>query len=173
MSEAGELARLVRYVYDTSGRRRLGTEDFVRVLSFERRWLSPRKVRAAVAAAAQRRLVEPAGEDSYELGFDAEGVRLGFAYTPQEAALDEELAAAPGAGRRDVVPLFRRLVRRVASRTQQADAEVVAAVNRQQAAFGGLLTAEATALYYGRLQGVDVADFYDEVLAGLLTPTGT
>lgn len=126
-----------------------------------------------MAAAAERRLVEPADEDAYELGFDAEGVRLGFAYTPDDAALDDALAHAPAAQAQQVVPLFRRLVRRIASRTHQADAEVVAAVNRQQAAFGGLLTAEATALYYGRLQGVDVADFYPEVLDRLLTPTDT
>lgn len=173
MSLQDELARLVRYVYDASGRRRLGMEDIVRILSFERGWLSPRKVRAAVAAAADRRLIEPAGEEAYELGFDAEGVRLGFAYAPDEAALDEALAAAPTPQAKQAVPLFRRLVRRIASRTHQADAEVVAAVNRQQASFGGLLTAEATVLYYGRLQGVDVADFYDEVLARLLNPKGT
>ncbi len=168
-----ELARLVRYVYDATGRRRLGTEDFVRILSFERSWLSPRTVRAAVTAAAGRRLIEPAGEDEFELGFDAEGLRLGFAYAPDEKALEAALAESPTPEAHAAVPLFRRLVRRIASRTHQADAEVVAAVNRQQSTFGGLLTAEATALYYGRLQGVDVADFYPEVLARLVSPKGT
>lgn len=173
MSGPGELARLVRYVYDATGRRRLGTQDFVKLLSFDRQWLAPKTVRAAVAAAVERRLLEPAGEDEYEIGFDAEGVRLGFAYAPDTGVLDKEMADSPAAQAASPVPLFRRIVRRIASRTQQSDAEVVAAVNRQQAAFGGLLTAEAAALYYGRLQGVDVDDLVDAVWDGLVSPTGT
>jgi hypothetical protein len=160
---ATHVARFLRYAFDATGRRRLTEEDFVRIHSFERRWVRPALVRLAVAQGAQGRLLERRGDNEYVLGFGAEAVRLPFDYAPDSAALERELASAPpGADQDPAVPLFRRIVRRAAGATGQEDAKVVAAVNQQQAAMGGLLTAEVAAILYGRLQGVDVDDFIPE-----------
>jgi hypothetical protein len=161
-----QLARLVSYVFQTVGRRRISEDDWVRVLSHERQWAPPSRARKLVAAARTLGLVRNAGERDYELGLEAEGLPLPIDYRPDLEAI-EAATGSPSTASPATLPLFRRIVRTVAQRLSQSEPEVIGRVNATQRAFGGLLTAEVAALHYGALQGVDVSAFYQEALATL------
>ena len=168
MTSHRTLRFVLRYAFDTASKRRLTEEDFVRIHAFDRRWLSPGHVRRAVAAGVRSGLLAPSGEDAFEPGFDLEEIRVPFDWAPEAEALSADVEAAGDVKEpAEAVPLFRRIVRRVASQTSQSDAEVVAASNEQQAAMGGLVTAEVAALIYARLQDVEVDAFLKEALEGL------
>lgn len=138
----------------------------MRVLSLERQWAPPSRARRLVAAARTLGLVRNAGDRDYEIGLEAEGLHLPVDYRPNLEAVE---VLQPSTAAEVALPLFRRLVQTIAQRLNQTETEVVGRVNATQRAFGGLLTAEAAALHYGALQGVDVSAFYDEALASLKT----
>lgn len=157
---ATELQRLLAYAYQALGRRRLLEEDFVRLLSHERRWIAPSKARALVQAARIQGLLRSAGAHAYELAHEAQGVQVAVDYRPDAASLDAVLHQVPPAN--VPVPLFRRLVRAISDATRESEEAVVAAINQVQAETGGLLRAEVAALFLGRLREVDVSAFYEE-----------
>lgn len=146
----------------------------MRYVSLDRGWISPKLARQALASAIQRGYLDEVGPE-VQLAFDLEDVRVPFDWVPDAGALAQELSEdAPEPTNASDVPLFIRIARRVASRTQQSTAEVVAAANKQQASLDGLLTAEASALLIARLNGVDVAEFLDEAWAEITAlPTST
>ena len=161
-----ELARLVAYVFKTGGRRRISEEDWVRILSFERGWLTPSRAKRLAATARNLGLLRNAGERDFEIGLEAEGLDLPLDYRPDAQVLERNAAEpAPQAN----LPLFRRVVQAISRRLGTTDADVVARINAIQSGFGGLLSAEVAALYYGALNGVDVAPFYAEA-EGCLSP---
>lgn len=161
-----ELARLVAYVFAATGRRRISQDDWVRIVSLERKWLPPSRARQAAEVARSQGLLRNAGARDYELGLEAQGLELPLDYRPDSKGLEDALLTTlspttPGAS------LFRRLVKAVSEKTGQSEAEIVGVINRTQQSLGGLLTAEVTALYYAALQGVDGSPFWDEVAATL------
>lgn len=157
---ASELRRLVAYTYQALGRRRLLEEDFVRLLSHERRWIAPSKARALVQAARIQGLLRSAGAHAYEQAHEVQNVRVPVDYRPDAASLDAALQEAPPP--HGTVPLFRRLVRAISEATHESEEAVVAAINQVQAEAGGLLRAEVAALFVARLREVDVGAFFDE-----------
>ena len=167
--EGPQLAAILRAVFDATGRRRLEPEEIVKHLSFERRWLPPKTARLAVRAGLASGLLESAGEQELTAGFDMGSVDVPLDFAPDVARLELELASiGPERAGKDVgLALFRRIVRRLAAGTQQADGQVVAAVNQLQAASGGLWTAETAALVHARMQGIDVDDLIAEAESSL------
>lgn len=162
MGQKLELARLVAYVFQTSGRRRISEEDWVRVLSFERAWLAPGKAKKAAAAARGLGLLRNAGDRDFEMGLEAEGLQLPIDYRPDVARLEAEPGAAAPSATPQALPLFRRIAQAIAQGTNQSEAEVIGRINATQAGLGGLLSGEVAALYYGALNKVDLSMFFDE-----------
>lgn len=170
MSDArGQVARLVSYVFQTTGRRRIGEDDWVRILCYERKWGTPSQMRRLAGAARSLGLLRNAGERDFEMGLEAEGITLPLDYVPDLPALERFLQIQTPAGevQESSLPLFRRLVRFIANALKVTETEVVGRVNGLQQSTGGLLTAEVAALYYARLQGVDVGSFLTDVEASL------
>lgn len=161
-----ELAKLVSYVFQAVGRRRISEDDWVRLLSLERKWVAPSKARRLAGTAREAGLLRNAGDRDYEIGLEAEGLALPVDYRPDLEAM-EAAVAGPAATAEAGLPLFRRIVRAVAAGLKVTEPEVIGRVNATQQAVGGLITIEAAALYYGALQGVDVGAFLDEVGATL------
>ena len=157
-----ELARVVHYVFLTTGRRRISEDDWVRVLSLERKWLTPSKARLAADAARSAGLLRNAGARDYEKGLEAEGWTLPFDFRPDPARLEEAIGSS-GAGGPPKVSLFRRIVGEISARTGAGETEIVAQINKSALSAQGLIRGEVAALAYARLQGVDVQAFYDEV----------
>lgn len=160
-AELEEVAKLVSYVFAATGRRRISEDDWVRVVSLERKWLTPSKARQVADAARGAGLLRNAGARDYEMGLEAEGWRLPLDFRPDAARLDLSLgprpAAAPGP-----VPLFRRLLRLIAEKTGETEAAVAAKINQSPLSGHGLIRAEIAALAYAKLQGIDVEPFFDE-----------
>lgn len=167
MKPAAEaLGRLVAYVFSASGSRRIREEDWVRIVSLERKWLPPSKARLAADAARRAGLLRNAGAEHYEMGLEAEGWPLPVDYRPDPKELDEALAdGVPAAA--SGLPLFRRIVRSVSEQTGQGEAEIVAKINQSPLSGQGLIRAEVAALAYARVLGIDVSAFWDEVEATL------
>ena len=158
-----ELARLVSYVFQTQGKRRIGEEEWTRLLSLERRWFAPTQARTLLAVARTEGLLHNAGQADLEVGLEAEALPLPIDYRPdaklaERAATGSRLAAAPS-----TASLFRRIVGSLSKQLGQAEGEIVGRVNATQQAFGGLVRAEVAALYYGALNGIRVDEFFDEV----------
>jgi hypothetical protein len=160
-----ELARLVAYVFHAVGRRRISEDDWVRVLSLERKWVPPSRARRLAQRAREAGALRNAGERDYEMGLLAEGRELAIDYRPdtdlleRTPVLDPSIPPPPPEAE---LPLFRRIARHVASTLGQSETDVIGRINATQQALGGILTAEVAALYWGALQGIDVSHFYDE-----------
>lgn len=165
-----ELARVVTYVFQRVGRRRISDDDWVRVLSLERQWMPPSRARRVAADARAQGFLRNAGDRDYEVGLEAEGVALAVDFRPDLALLEAAASVRGDAGSEPPAPLFRRIVEAIARGLGQSEAEVVGRINATQPAVGGLLRAEVAALHYGALQGVDLSMFYDEVAATLRAP---
>lgn len=157
-----ELARVVSYVFSTMGRRRITMEDWVKVLSLERKWLPPSKARQAAEAARSIGLLRHAGAREYEIGLEAQGWELPVDFRPDsnelEAAMAQRVHPAP-----ETLPLFRRILRTISEKTGETETAIVAKINQSPLSGQGLIRAEVAALAYARLQGVDVSAFFDEV----------
>lgn len=163
-----ELARLVAHVFQSLGRRRIGEDDWVRVLSLDRNWFPPSRARLLAARARDASLLRNAGERDFEMGLEAEGITLPLAYRPDALLLEAAAQSGSTSGTPEpALPLFRRIVRAAAARLGQSEAEVVGRVNAVQAASGGLLRAEVAALVFAGLHGVDPAPYLDEAEAAL------
>ncbi|MBI2077783.1 MAG: DUF2240 family protein [Euryarchaeota archaeon] len=166
---APELERLMAYAFQVSARRRLLEEDLVRLLSHERHWFPPSRVRALVQSARSAGLLRAAGAHAYELDLGGREVALPVDYRPDAVALEGPSATAQAPGG---ASLFRRLVRSIAEQTQEAETQVVAAVNQVQKENGDLLRAEVAALVVAGLRGIDVKAFEPEVAASLQARPG-
>ncbi len=164
MTARNELAALVAYVFQTLGRRRIGDADWVRVLSLDRKWVQPSTARRLAGAAREAGLLRNAGERDYEIGLEAEGIPLPVDYRP-----DVNLLAAlpgpadPAAAASPDLPLFRRIVQRIARDLNQSEPDVISRVNTLQHSTGDLLSAEVAALYLARLNDVDMHEFFEAV----------
>lgn len=159
-----ELARLMAYAFQATGRRRLLEEDIVRLVAHERRWLSPSRVRALVQLARDGGVLRAAGAHAFEFSDEYGGLTLPIDYRPDLAILESGVvAAAPVTD----LPLFRQVVRFISEGTQRSEPEVVSAINSYQEEVGGLLRAEVAALVVGRLYDLDVSRFYDAAEAHL------
>lgn len=169
MSRASdELARLAAYVFQTIGRRRVPETEWVRLLSLDRKWFPPSQARRVLDQARTLGFVRNAGDSDLEIGLEAEGIGLPLDYRPDVEALESPGGAlVPLAPAAAPPPLFRRLIRHLAQNLKTSESEVVGRINATQQAVGNLLTAEATALYFGALHGVDCSQFYQELEAAL------
>lgn len=174
------MGRLVGYVFQSVGRRRIGEDDWVRILSFERKWMPPQRARALAGVARAEGLLRNAGERDFEMGLEAEGLDLPLDYRPEASVVSLGGAGAPteaepALAREPTLPLFRRIIRRTAAATGETETAVVGRVNAHQATSGGLWTAEAAALYDAALHGVDAREFLDEAEARVrpVRSTGT
>lgn len=157
-----EVARLVAYVFATTGRRRISEEDWVRVVSLERQWLTPSKARQVADAARGAGFLRNAGARDYEMGLEAEGLRLPLDYRPLEALVEAAVAGAHR-GPAQVMPLFRRVVRAISAKTGEGEAAVVAKINQSPLSGHGLIPAEIAAVAFAKGQGVDVDEFLREL----------
>lgn len=158
MAPPVELARLMAYAFQATGRRRLLEEDIVRLVAHERRWLSPSRVRAVVQLARDSGVLRAAGAHAFEFADEYASLSLPIDYRPDLASLESGVSAAAPAAE---LPLFRQVVRFISERTQRSEPEVVSAINSYQEEVGGLLRAEVAALVVGRLYELDVSPFYE------------
>ena len=155
------MMRLFAYTFQAAGRRRLLEEDIVQLLSHDRRWFPPSRVRAIVQAAKDRGVLRSAGVHAFEASPEARDLVLSLDYRPDSEELERELAAAPGSA--STLPLFRRFLRAISSSTQESESELAAAVNLLQQSYGGLLTAETAAYVLARSRGVKVDALAEEL----------
>jgi hypothetical protein len=156
--------RLFAYTFQASGRRRLLEEDIVQLLSHERRWFPPSRVRALVDVAKSQGVLRVAGVHAFEASPEARELALSLDYRPDAAEIERELAAGPGSA--PTLPLFRRFLRAISASTQESESELAAAVNLLQHSYGGLLTAETAAFVLARSRGVKVEALSEELEAG-------
>lgn len=155
------VTRLFTYTFQAAGRRRLLEEDIVQLLSHERRWFAPSRVRAIVQLAKSRGILRAAGAHAFEASPDTRDLVLPFDYRPEPSEIERELAAAPGTA--PTLPLFRRFLRAVSAATHESESELAAAVNHLQQSYGGLLTAETAAYVLAKSRGVAVDELAGEL----------
>ncbi|HLE47517.1 MAG TPA: DUF2240 family protein [Candidatus Thermoplasmatota archaeon] len=164
-----ELEQLMVYAFQASARKRLLEEDLVRLLSHERHWFPPSRVRALVQSAKAQGCLRTAGAHAYELDLGGRDVTLPIDYRPDTVALEGASATAQAPGG---ASLFRRLVRSIAEQTAETETQVVSAVNQVQLESGNLLRAEVAAMVVAGLRGIDVKSFHGEVEASLQVKSG-
>ena len=161
MSDA--VMKLFAYTFQAAGRRRLLEEDIVQLLSHDRRWFVPSRVRAIVQVAKAQGVLRSAGAHAFEASPETRELGLSLDYRPDPSEIERELAAAPGSVQ--TLPLFRRILRAISSSTSESESELAAAVNQLQQSYGGLLTAEAAAYVLAKSRGIQVDALAEELEA--------
>ncbi len=147
-----KLKQLIAYVAKKKGSRELREEDFVNILSYERRWIPPSHARRAFKTCVDAGLLEK-NEDYYVPTFEIKGfiIPLDFIFTAEDA---ERYTV-----REDV---FTLLLDHICRATGKERKEVLMEINsiKNEVRY---ITVEIAALIYCREHGIDCSGFYEEV----------
>lgn len=134
------------------------------LLSFELGWMNPGQARAFVSRAVAAGLLAPDGEH-LRFVLDPAAIQVPRGFKPDPEALPAPAAPSAAPPEPD---LFLGWVARLAAHHGATREQVLGRVAALQDRMGGLLTAEAAALWLARDAGMDVADAAAKALAALL-----
>lgn len=146
-------------VQKKAGRNELKKEDFVKILSFENRWIEPSLVEKFIGICLRINLLENRG-DSYVPLFSTKGmdVPVDFELTPDDIVNFQE---------KEDLDIFKLIVERIEKSKGMKRNEIVAEINRLKSRFK-YFSIETIALLYARDRGVDVSDLIPLVEKSIL-----
>lgn len=151
---SGEMEVALAFIARREARLSMTAARWAHVLCFELGWMNPGQARAFVQRAIASGLLAPDGE-LMRFVLDPAGVQVPRGFKPNADALPAP--AAPSAPQPEP-DLFLGWVARLAAHHGAPREHILGRVAAVQERMGGMLTAEAAALWLAREAGMDVAE---------------
>ncbi len=147
-----KLKQLVAYVSKKKGSRELKEEDFVNILSYERRWLPPHQARRAFKTCVDANLLKKENEH-YVPTFEIKGfiIPLDFIFTSEDS---EKYTI-----KEDV---FTLMLDYICEKSGKSRKEVLMEINAIKNEVG-YISVEVAALIYCKENNMDCSQFYEDV----------
>lgn len=135
-------------VQKKTGRQELRKEDFIRIISFENRWMEPSYVERFLEKAVKINLLRKEG-DIYipQFSFKDIEVPVDFEISPSDLEVSEEKEE----------DIFKLIIERIEKKTGRKRNEIVGEINKMRQK-NRYFTIETVALIYARENGVEVED---------------
>ncbi|MEK6975703.1 MAG: DUF2240 family protein [Candidatus Thermoplasmatota archaeon] len=150
---SGEVEVALAFIARREARAAMTAARWAHVLCFELGWMNPGQARAFVQRAIASGLLAPDG-DLMRFVLDPAGVQVPRGFKPDPLAIVAASASAPA----PEPDLFLGWVARLAAHHAVPREHILGRVAAVQERMGGMLTAEAAALWLARDAGMDVAE---------------
>ncbi|MBD6955296.1 MAG: DUF2240 family protein [Thermoplasmata archaeon] len=139
-------------VQKKTGRQELRKEDFVRIISFENRWMEPSYVEKFLDLALRMNLLKKSG-DSYIAQFSMKEIEVpvDFEINPSDLEIKEEREE----------DIFKLILERIEKKTGKKRNEIVSEINKMRQK-NRYFTIETLAFIYARENSVQIDDLLQE-----------
>jgi len=149
------LKMAIFFVEKKCGKKELKREDFIRILSFESRWLEPSMVDKFLELCTRIHLLEK-NNDVYVSQFSTKGMEIpiDFFLSPEDILNFQET--------KETKDIFLNVVEYLQEKTGKGKNEIVSEINKIKARMK-YITIETAALIYANDLDVDVSQFIKEI----------
>ncbi len=155
------LKMAIFFVEKKCGKRELKREDFLRVLSFENRWLEPSLVDKFLELCTRIHLLDK-NDEIYTSQFSTKGMEIpiDFFISPEDILNFQET--------KETKETFLKIVEYLQEKTGKGKNEIVSEINKIKSKMK-YITIEVAAIIYARDLDIDVSQFLDEVENSILS----
>lgn len=140
----------IYFVQKKVGKNELKREDFIKILSFENRWLEPSVVDKFINLCLKINLLEKKN-DTFTISFSTKGLEIpvDFEITPDEVNNYKE---------KETKDVFKMIIEKIEKEKGMKRNEIVAEINKLKSK-SKYMTIEVVALIYARDIGIDIKEF--------------
>ncbi len=149
-----EMKLTVASVFKRAGKQALSENEMRFALSMDLNWFAPSEAKAIVDAAVECGMLIKT-QEGLKPPFDLASVDVPLGFRPGK----EALACAAPAPSRDI---FKEIAESVSAKEGLEESEIVAEINKEIEAFGGLLDSRAAAVIVAAKHGMDAKQYAED-----------